>query len=243
MKKVLRVTAAMVEDQIEQAFYAFLPDGVTTVCSLVLKNGYTVLGRSACADPSAFREDLGKEYSYQDAKGKIWQYLAYEIRSILSLIGDRTLPEDDALRGVGEPRLYVGSKALYAVPMDRGAYNALRGWEVPADEDASDEGYVVSYLDGGVGNVPGFSGYISWSPKAVFEQSYRAVDYSTPLAPPHVQRMQEEYSQLSARIDRLRQFTQAQAFLDLTSTEQARMKEQLFHMLNYQGVLELRLKP
>lgn len=67
---------------------------------------------------------------------------------------------------------YIGTKIIRAKPMDRLAYNVLRGWTVPDDENPADEGYLVEYVDGGKANVPGFDGYISWSPKDVFERAY-----------------------------------------------------------------------
>ena len=69
--------------------------------------------------------------------------------------------------------LYIGTKAVKAALMTRGEYNALRGWEVPADENPADAGYLVEYTDGGRTNVPGFRGYVSWSPRDVFERAYR----------------------------------------------------------------------
>lgn len=68
---------------------------------------------------------------------------------------------------------YVGTKVINAVPMNRLDYNTLRGWKLPDDENGSDEGYLVEYVDGGKANVEGFDGYISWSPKDVFEKSYK----------------------------------------------------------------------
>jgi hypothetical protein len=59
--------------------------------------------------------------------------------------------------------------------MTRGAYNSMRGWEVPANEDPNDEGFLVEYLDGGQANHPDFAGYISWSPKDVFERGYKEI--------------------------------------------------------------------
>lgn len=59
--------------------------------------------------------------------------------------------------------------------MTRGSYNTLRGWAPPDGEDQSVDGYLVEYLDGGEPNHPNFKGYISWSPKDVFERSYRQV--------------------------------------------------------------------
>src|SRR5690606_14947647 len=73
-------------------------------------------------------------------------------------------------------KTYYGTKKLNAKPMTRGEYNHFRGWEIPDDESADDEGYLVEYLDGGKGNHPDFEGYISWSPKDVFEAAYQTLD-------------------------------------------------------------------
>lgn len=73
----------------------------------------------------------------------------------------------------------IGTKQVSATPMNRAAYNELRGWTVPADENPTDEGYLVEYLDGGKPNHPGFAGYISWSPKEQFENAYRPVSGMT----------------------------------------------------------------
>ncbi|CAG9255941.1 DUF2829 domain-containing protein [Paraburkholderia caribensis] len=71
---------------------------------------------------------------------------------------------------------HIGTKIINAKPMTRGEYNTFRGWTLPADEKAADEGYLVEYTDGQGGNVAGFDGYVSWSPKDVFEQAYRLTD-------------------------------------------------------------------
>ncbi|MEM8575901.1 MAG: DUF2829 domain-containing protein, partial [Pseudomonadota bacterium] len=64
-------------------------------------------------------------------------------------------------------------KSIRAIPMTRQAYNDLRGWDLPEDEDGSDEGYLVEYPDSPP-NTAGYYGYISWSPADVFEASYKA---------------------------------------------------------------------
>lgn len=69
-------------------------------------------------------------------------------------------------------KTYIGTKIINAKPMTRGDYNALRGWTVPADENPDDAGYLLEYLDGGKANVPGFTGYVSWSPEDVFVRAY-----------------------------------------------------------------------
>ena len=70
---------------------------------------------------------------------------------------------------------YFGTKEILATPMTRAAYNDYRGWDLPADEDGEDQGYLVEYLDGGQSNHPNHQGYISWSPAEVFNSAYQPV--------------------------------------------------------------------
>ena len=63
-------------------------------------------------------------------------------------------------------KTYIGTKIIHARPMTRGEYNIFRGWQIPKNENPEDEGYLVKYPDG----------YISWSPKSVFEEAYRECD-------------------------------------------------------------------
>lgn len=71
---------------------------------------------------------------------------------------------------------HIGVKLIKAEPMTRAAYNEFRGWTLPADENGADEGFLVEYLDGSKPNVQGREGYVSWSPKDVFDAAYRRVD-------------------------------------------------------------------
>lgn len=67
---------------------------------------------------------------------------------------------------------YIGTKRILAKPMTRLEYNEYRNWELPEDEDGSDAGFLVEYVDGGQSNHPDHEGYISWSPAEVFENAY-----------------------------------------------------------------------
>lgn len=71
---------------------------------------------------------------------------------------------------------FIGQKRILAKAMKRGEYNEYRGWTLPEDEDGADEGFLVEYLDGGATNHDGHEGYVSWSPKDVFEASYQSTD-------------------------------------------------------------------
>jgi hypothetical protein len=72
-------------------------------------------------------------------------------------------------------RTYVGTRTVRAMPLTLGDYNRIRGWQIPADENHADEGYLVEYLDGGPSNQTEFENYISWSPKDVFDRAYKDV--------------------------------------------------------------------
>jgi hypothetical protein len=74
---------------------------------------------------------------------------------------------------------YIGTKLINAKPMTRQAYNDFRGWNLPADENGADEGYLVEYVDGGKGNTDHYAGYVSWSPADVFDRAYRPCEGMT----------------------------------------------------------------
>jgi hypothetical protein len=71
---------------------------------------------------------------------------------------------------------FIGTKLVNMRPMTRGEYNAFRGWELPADENGADDGYLVEYRDGGKPNTPQYAGYVSWSPKAQADATYRPTE-------------------------------------------------------------------
>lgn len=74
--------------------------------------------------------------------------------------------------GTENMKLYIGTKAIMATPMKRLDYNNYRGWTLPADENGSDEGFLVEYRNS-ESNHPDHDGYISWSPSKIFHQSYK----------------------------------------------------------------------
>ena len=71
---------------------------------------------------------------------------------------------------------YVGTKKLKAIPMNKEEYCQYRQLEVPLNENLKEEGYLVEYLDGGKPNDERHLGYISWSPKDVFEKAYKLIE-------------------------------------------------------------------
>lgn len=57
--------------------------GLLTFCVLVLRNGFTVTGESACASPENFDAEIGRKVARANAVQKIWPLMGYELRTKL----------------------------------------------------------------------------------------------------------------------------------------------------------------
>lgn len=60
------------------------PLSLLTFCVLVLKNGFTVTGESACASPENFDAEIGRKIALENAKQKIWPLMGYALKQKLS---------------------------------------------------------------------------------------------------------------------------------------------------------------
>lgn len=54
--------------------------GKTTVIWIKLKNGFEVVGTSACVDPKNYNHEIGKKYARDRAISKIWELEAYKLQ-------------------------------------------------------------------------------------------------------------------------------------------------------------------
>ena len=54
-----------------------------TFCMLVLKNGFTVTGESACVSPENFDAEIGRKVPRQNAVDKIWPLLGFSLRDAI----------------------------------------------------------------------------------------------------------------------------------------------------------------
>ena len=98
-----RVTPADIEANIASEFYFTATDGVLgasemgthpagrarsldllTFCVLVLKNGFTVTGESACASPENFDAEIGRKIARQNAVDKMWPLMGYALKEQLN---------------------------------------------------------------------------------------------------------------------------------------------------------------
>ena len=77
--KTKYVTTEMVEAEIESSQFHHFRDTTVTVCCLTLKNGFTVVGKSACANPKNFEVMLGQQLAYDDEKQQVYSYLGFRL--------------------------------------------------------------------------------------------------------------------------------------------------------------------
>jgi DUF1365 family protein len=128
---------------------------------------------------------------------------------------------------------YIGTKSIKGKPMNLGEYNKYRGWDIPKNESPEKEGYLVEYELKGDDkpNHPDHKGYISWSPKAAFDDAYRIADT-------YMDRLLIEQENLQDKADKL------QAALDgekVPLHERDILNRQLKHMKKYLDVLNYRI--
>ena len=54
-----------------------------TFCVLVLKNGFTVTGESACASPENFNAEIGRKVARANAVAKVWPLMGYALKEFM----------------------------------------------------------------------------------------------------------------------------------------------------------------
>lgn len=126
---------------------------------------------------------------------------------------------------------YVGTKILEATEKTLGEYNTFRGWEIPADEDPTTPGYLVRYDNG----------YVSWSPKNVFETSYIAIGPLDGTLSMDVVRMLGETAELHDKFIKLRSFIGTETYVSLPVAEQVDLNVQHKAMQTHLQMLQRRL--
>jgi hypothetical protein len=58
--------------------------GLLTFCVLVLRNGFTVTGESACASPENFNTEIGRKIARENAVQKVWSHLGFRLKDKLA---------------------------------------------------------------------------------------------------------------------------------------------------------------
>lgn len=90
-----RISLEYMEGQIEQIWYTTADQCIstratlraaeglkyTTMCFVLMKNGYLVIGHSTPASPENFNPDLGRKLAYDQCLKQLWPILGYELKS------------------------------------------------------------------------------------------------------------------------------------------------------------------
>lgn len=50
-----------------------------TLCFLELRNGFVIIGKSACVNAANFNEDIGRQLAREDALRQVWPYLGFRL--------------------------------------------------------------------------------------------------------------------------------------------------------------------
>lgn len=70
-------TEQMINESIVDIAYDVLKDGRTTVCTLTLKNGFTVRGESLVVNSARFDKALGEKYAFEQALDRCWPFFGF----------------------------------------------------------------------------------------------------------------------------------------------------------------------
>ena len=91
-----RVSLADIEAAIERRFHITgeealgmvvkrdSPLAVLSICILVMRNGFTVIGKSAPASAANFNRELGQKLAYEDAVRQLWPLMGFALRDRLA---------------------------------------------------------------------------------------------------------------------------------------------------------------
>lgn len=120
-KTAPRVTPDHIENVISECHYFTAYDGIRarnmgvgdawtahpstdllTFCVLVLKNGFTVTGESACASPENFDAEIGRKIARDNAIQKIWLLEGYLLKQRLSESQNRAEQIEYITQAIGE---------------------------------------------------------------------------------------------------------------------------------------------
>lgn len=78
-----RVSLESMEAKIASESYTVI-DGILTLCTIKMQNGFYITGESAPASPENFNADLGKKFARENAVRQLWKLEGYALREKLA---------------------------------------------------------------------------------------------------------------------------------------------------------------
>lgn len=80
-----RVTVESITEKITSVEYVV--QGVLTIATITMRNGFKVVGSSAPVSPANYYSDVGELFAYEDAFNKLWPLEGYLLRERLMTEG------------------------------------------------------------------------------------------------------------------------------------------------------------
>lgn len=72
-----RVTAEYIRSRIKSGHYLNIPNTTVMLCHLMLDNGYSARGESACVDPANFDPEIGRKIAFERAFNSLWPLFGF----------------------------------------------------------------------------------------------------------------------------------------------------------------------
>lgn len=71
-----RVTKEYIESRIQSNKFVRFSETVT-LCEILLDNGYSVRGESACVNPANYNKEIGERIAFDNAFDKLWPLFGF----------------------------------------------------------------------------------------------------------------------------------------------------------------------
>lgn len=105
---------------------------ILSVCMLIMRNGFMVLGKSAPASPENFNAELGRKLAYEDCIRQLWPLMGFALRDKLQTYQEATEQQRKHAALHGQDKAFVGDVTAHRREMTeqeegQAAYDAYKG--------------------------------------------------------------------------------------------------------------------
>ena len=82
------ITKEFLDSQITSVKYFVIEGTTVTICHMMLDNGFSVRGESACISAVNFDEEIGQRIAYKNAYDKLWALYGFAEMEIAYRFGE-----------------------------------------------------------------------------------------------------------------------------------------------------------
>lgn len=128
-----QVTPEMVDAMIKEKNFLLHPCKTAMTCTITLHNGFRLFGYNVTLDPAKFDLKLGEEYSFNEARNQVYQFVAYQV---LEDLHRGNAPLSDAHRQLPD-HIQSVIREFYSVGARLAGYTAFLNQFATLDEAAA----------------------------------------------------------------------------------------------------------